>query len=269
MLPSRSHVLAAAACTVVTSQTLRIPPSSILQKQHNVGVAMEGFESMGLRLGSDKAAVAGVKGASGVSTIAPKDVANGHKEKTLALLWAVMFQWQVPSLVNVQRLQRETTLIQKSHAKCAALLAEARASGLVTPTAAATATDVTFGALQHLLLQWCQAVCGVYGHVVKDLSESLADGKALCYIIHHYQPTMLPRDRIERSAAERMAAVAAAPQPAHLADAVRKKARAAGVKAERANFRMVRQQAAALGCIPFMGACTWGVAVGLLLAVCS
>lgn len=57
-----------------------------------------------------------------------------------------------------------------------------------------------------LLLQWCQAVCTGYGVQVvfnlwtvfgtdilkvNNFGASFSDGRALCYLIHHYQPGLL------------------------------------------------------------------------------
>jgi hypothetical protein len=105
---------------------------------------------------------------------------------------------------------------------------------------------------QTALLRWAQAVCAKYNVIVRDFSESLADGKALCLLIHHYQPDLLPLAKIQRSVADRVGS----PSSGAAVPGLKKAVLEAGLQAERCNFRMVKAQAMALGCIPFMGECT-------------
>ena len=46
--------------------------------------------------------------------------------------------------------------------------------------------------LAALVLQWVQVVCAGYGVAVENFSRSLADGAALCLLVHHYKPELLP-----------------------------------------------------------------------------
>lgn len=48
-----------------------------------------------------------------------------------------------------------------------------------------------------LLLQWCREVCAVYGVPVNNFSSSFSDGRVLCYLIHHYYPSLLPLELVE------------------------------------------------------------------------
>ena len=100
------------------------------------------------------------------------------------------------------------------------------------------------------LLRWCQAVCARYGVIVRDFSASMADGKALCLLIHHYNPELLPLDKIGASVQDRMAAGAS---PLTGKGGKKKSPLEAGLAAERANFALAKAQALQLGCIPFMG----------------
>lgn len=62
----------------------RVPAISKLQKIHNIGVAMKALEdsSMAIRGG-----------------ITSKDICEGHREKTLNLLWQLIFKFQVENLI--------------------------------------------------------------------------------------------------------------------------------------------------------------------------
>ncbi len=39
-------------------------------------------------------------------------------------------------------------------------------------------------------------MCAKYGVPVRDFSTSFADGRALCLLVHHYQPELLPLAKI-------------------------------------------------------------------------
>jgi len=78
----------------------------------------------------------GVRGAKGSTVITAKDISAGHKEKTLALLWSVMFHWHMPTLIDVARLGREVNLLRRCYAKVEAAVAALEAAMPVTPDAA-------------------------------------------------------------------------------------------------------------------------------------
>ena len=46
---------------------------------------------------------------------------------------------------------------------------------------------------EYLLLQWCRVILAKYDIAVNNLTTSFADGRVLCYLIHHYHPQVLPR----------------------------------------------------------------------------
>ncbi len=47
------------------------------------------------------------------------------------------------------------------------------------------------------LLEWCREVCAIYGISVHNFSSSFSDGRVLCYLIHHYHPSLLNREKIK------------------------------------------------------------------------
>ena len=59
---------------------LRVPAVSRLQKIHNVSVALSALKNAGYILTGD---------------ISAKDISDGHREKTLSLLWQIVFKFQV------------------------------------------------------------------------------------------------------------------------------------------------------------------------------
>ncbi|MPC13770.1 Abnormal spindle-like microcephaly-associated [Portunus trituberculatus] len=50
--------------------------------------------------------------------------------------------------------------------------------------------------LAHLRL-WATFTCAHYGLEVDNLTVSFCDGRALCLLLHHYYPDLLPRDLIQ------------------------------------------------------------------------
>lgn len=65
------------------SSKLRMPAVSRLQKIHNTNVAIDTLESCGCE---------GVK-----KKFPAKDIVDGHREQTLALLWTIIFKFQASS----------------------------------------------------------------------------------------------------------------------------------------------------------------------------
>ena len=46
--------------------------------------------------------------------------------------------------------------------------------------------------LTDSLLKWCHTITSPYGVHVRNLTTCLADGRALCLVINHYHPLLLP-----------------------------------------------------------------------------
>lgn len=53
--------------------------------------------------------------------------------------------------------------------------------------------------LTNALLKWSNAIAGQYGVPVHNLTTCLADGRALCLLIHYYHPTILPTNIIKNT----------------------------------------------------------------------
>lgn len=45
--------------------------------------------------------------------------------------------------------------------------------------------------LTYSLLKWCNAISSPYGVPVHNFTTCLADGRALCYLVHYYHPSIL------------------------------------------------------------------------------
>nr|XP_023013304.1 protein abnormal spindle [Leptinotarsa decemlineata] len=74
------------------SEKLRVPAISRLQKIHNMKIVFDSLENAGYNILYD---------------ITPKDIVDGHKEKTLSFLWQIIYKFEAPLMV------KSATTIQK------------------------------------------------------------------------------------------------------------------------------------------------------------
>lgn len=136
-------------------KSLRLPAVSRLQKVHNVTLALSTL------------------GIPDVQHLADK-ITLGDRTSTLLVIWQIVSRWHLPALVNVPELEAETARVSKKVA-------------------------MRFNTLQYAsqpllqaLLSWCQAiVTGHYHLPIANFTTSFSDGRALCYLIHFYQPALV------------------------------------------------------------------------------
>ncbi|CAL1537151.1 unnamed protein product [Lymnaea stagnalis] len=164
---------------------LRTPAISLLQKQHNV---KQFFEAMAER-----------KMDLSKSQVTPKDIVDGHREKTLLLLWHLIIHFQCSIKVNMDHLKEEIDMLIKSLQLKLAM----QKVGVLSKEGCQARRDS--GGTQllmenerlQLIFQWCRLVCLHYGVTVENFTVSFSDGRALCCLIHHYHPALLPLSEIK------------------------------------------------------------------------
>ncbi|GFY64101.1 abnormal spindle-like microcephaly-associated protein homolog [Trichonephila inaurata madagascariensis] len=170
------------------SKVLRANTLNRLAKIHNNEVILQALERAFIHIEGN---------------IDPRDVVDGNREKTLSLLWQIIFKTQISKHVNLDVLKKENSYLRRS---------------------LQLKTDVAiFNALQNLsdgvenfdmeilnsklykeneviqqLFHWCQNVCAHYGVKVHNFTSSFSDGRALCFILHHYHPNLLPHKKIHK-----------------------------------------------------------------------
>ncbi|KAI9917329.1 hypothetical protein PsorP6_013191 [Peronosclerospora sorghi] len=192
------------------SSLLRVPALSRLQKVHNVEICLHFFqqkcganvldrlksnfrrtERVAGRVRVSTAGFAGLRASVDKKMVAQlaKEIVNGNREHTLALLWKVMSHFQLPSLVNVETMQREIATVVKRMSFRAKEFFDAQQA---TSPLGFTEEHECYG----VLLEWCRAVCANYNVRVDDFSRSFADGKVLCYVLHYYHPMLLSKSDI-------------------------------------------------------------------------
>jgi len=81
------------------STQLRVPAVSMLQKVHNTEVALKELR----------------RATSSIPTnITSKDIVNGHREKTLTLLWSIIYGFQLSAILDADKLREEILHLRRS-----------------------------------------------------------------------------------------------------------------------------------------------------------
>ncbi|TYZ66088.1 hypothetical protein PybrP1_003797 [[Pythium] brassicae (nom. inval.)] len=226
---------AVSPATAPLSSFLRVPALSRLQKVHNVEICLHFLQEKcgpdvlasikravptttatsaaaltsalsGRRARSAFASLQGQADEKLVETLA-KDIVDGHREKTLALLWTLISCFQLRSLVDTDAVRREIACIQQRMSfRALEFLAAQQQSAPVRAIRAADNNDDDDGNddsddrpaddVYALLLEWCRVVCANYFVRVSDFTASFADGRALCYLLHYYHPMLLGKGDI-------------------------------------------------------------------------
>ena len=160
----------------VLSQHLKYPAIGRPQKAYNVQVAL--------------AALEGVPGVSShvVGNVSASEIVDGHREKTLSLLWSLVGKCGLGTLVDWPHVVKETERFREQwhtrHNK-------AQEDNLDSDSdAGLTAID---GLSYHtrLLLDWSRAIARINGIRVANLTTSFADMKVLECIVDTYLPSSL------------------------------------------------------------------------------
>uniref|UniRef100_A0A3Q2EB31 Calponin-homology (CH) domain-containing protein n=1 Tax=Cyprinodon variegatus TaxID=28743 RepID=A0A3Q2EB31_CYPVA len=168
------------------SAKLRLPAISRLQKVHNVDIALQVLKGKGIDL----------KDESG-SIIDSRDIVDGHREKTLSLLWKIIFVFQV--ILDEDQLREEIEFLKKTlRTKRRLALLRADKGCQPSPVKARVPYKHTSRKIT-LLMDWVCAVCEFYHLKVENFTVSFSDGRILCFLLHHYHPGVLPEASISHS----------------------------------------------------------------------
>ncbi|MEE6512282.1 hypothetical protein FKM82_019234 [Ascaphus truei] len=171
------------------SKKLRLPAISRLQKMHNVEVALQVLKEREVPLQDEFGVVIG-----------SKHIVDRHRERTLALLWRIVFAFQVDVSLNVEQLKEEIEFLKQSYGaqkKLAAL------RSLSHPSVAGKRDSDHFAPENYservlLLMEWVNAVSAFYGAKVENFTVSFSDGRVFCYLISHYHPSYVPLHAIRQ-----------------------------------------------------------------------
>lgn len=169
--------------TQILSQHLRFPCNSKVQKMHNAQVALS--------------ALAGARGLAGtaIESIKAEDIVNGHREKTLSLLWALVSRWGLGYLVDWDELKKETLRFSKY------------SNQPIGINYALSAEQPDTNDQGPLLKEWAASICQQHKVIVTNLTTSFADGRALAAIISTYAdyvPASTKKTSSKTSTADRL-----------------------------------------------------------------
>ncbi|NWI77094.1 ASPM protein, partial [Dryoscopus gambensis] len=168
------------------SKQLRVPAISRLQKMHNVDIVLNVLKERGVHL----------KDESGAS-IDSRDIVDRHRERTLALLWKIVFAFQVDVFLNVEQLKEEIEFLKNAHKRKARLAAiKTFATGFRVQEDSSNLSSQSYSENVKLLMAWVNAVCGFYNIEVENFTVCFSDGRVLCHLIHHYHPCYLPLEAV-------------------------------------------------------------------------
>ena len=161
------------------SAKLRVPAVSRLQKLHNIKLALDALGGAGVAVGG----------------LTSKDVVDGHRSGVLSLLWRVIVHFSLSQLIDKKVLEQEIRDVRRASKRRAII-------GVDYKPRNEEEVGEKEQELVGLLLTWCTEVCATFGLSIENFTDSFADGKALCLLIHYYHPAMLPRDHILPTSAD-------------------------------------------------------------------
>uniref|UniRef100_A0A8C8EAN5 Calponin-homology (CH) domain-containing protein n=1 Tax=Otus sunia TaxID=257818 RepID=A0A8C8EAN5_9STRI len=169
------------------SKQLRVPAISRLQKMHNVDIALNVLKEQGIHL----------KDESGAS-IDSRDIVDRHRERTLALLWKIVFAFQVDVFLNVEQLKEEIEFLKNAHKRKTQLgpLKTFPNCCRIQEDNSSNSSPQSYSENVKLLMAWVNAVCQFYNIKVENFTVCFSDGRVLCHLIHHYHPCYMPLEAV-------------------------------------------------------------------------
>ncbi|KAM7387713.1 hypothetical protein PAMP_023934 [Pampus punctatissimus] len=170
------------------SAKLRLPAISRLQKVHNVDIALKVLKSKGVDLKDEHGSI-----------IDSRDIVDGHREKTLSLLWKIIFTFHVEVILDEDQLREEIGFLKRT-LQTKRRLAFLRADRVPGPSPVGARVPYEHSSAKiTLLMNWVRAVCDFYNLMVENFTVTFSDGRILCYLIHHYHPGLLPEESVSHS----------------------------------------------------------------------
>ncbi|NXQ30659.1 ASPM protein, partial [Alaudala cheleensis] len=168
------------------SKQLRVPAISRLQKMHNVDIVLNVLKERGVHLKDETGA-----------SIDSRDIVDRHRERTLALLWKIVFAFQVDVFLNVEHLKEEIEFLKSTYKRKALLGAVKTYPNYFTVQEdSSDFSSQTYSENVKLLMAWVNAVCRFYNIKVENFTVCFSDGRVLCHLIHHYHPCYVPLEAV-------------------------------------------------------------------------
>ncbi|KAF2155346.1 hypothetical protein K461DRAFT_276560 [Myriangium duriaei CBS 260.36] len=152
------------------SQHLKYPSPTRAQQLYNVQISLSALET-----GNGLTQTA-------VSTIQAADIVDGHRERTLSFLWAIISRWGLHTLIPVASLRAEIkrhmfhlSYEQLTSAEIADFLSSDNDDDLASPDQ-----------LASLLKSWAAVICAHHQVTINNFTTSFATPDALAAIVDTY-----------------------------------------------------------------------------------
>ncbi|KAF4203747.1 hypothetical protein CNMCM8927_008424 [Aspergillus lentulus] len=158
------------------SRRLKFPCSSRTVKKYNVQIALDA-----LKLAPDAAPL--------VRDVHAEDIVNGHREKTIALLWGLVSRWGLSELIDWDDVTKE---IDRLRQKATSQLGyeQANDANLVKEKGPNDKMEDDDEAIL-LLKEWATILAHLSGLRLENLSTSFADGRIYEAIVNEYEEYIL------------------------------------------------------------------------------
>ena len=193
LYPSASHVLGASSDSGITT-TVAMPTGEILaltEGEHDWPLSQHlKFPCIGratkiFNVQVALSALAGVRGVVDVvNTVKAEDVVDGFREKTVALLWALVSKWGLGSLIDWKDVQTEIRRLEN------------RSLDQEESDHYSDDEDeevLSLGKQKQLLKRWASANGARKGLRVNNMTTDFADGQVFSAIIDEYTPYLQVR----------------------------------------------------------------------------
>ncbi|KAH7085299.1 hypothetical protein BKA63DRAFT_499344 [Paraphoma chrysanthemicola] len=175
LLTSDFDVNDTADCWVL-SQHLKYPAIGRPQKVYNVQIALSALQSVRNLPGQ------------GIDGIKADDIVDGHREKTLSLLWSLVGKCGLGSLVDWPQIVKETQRFREQWYNRRDNYAD---RDLDSDDDEATTELHGMDYHKRCLLSWSRSIARLHGMRVTNLTTSFANSKVLEVIVDTYLPPMM------------------------------------------------------------------------------
>ncbi|KAL4989495.1 hypothetical protein BDW68DRAFT_195836 [Aspergillus falconensis] len=162
LLYPSSHSAPISDCQWSLTRHLKFPCLSRVLKMSNAKTALEA-------LGSTK------EGKQLITNVRAADIVDGHREKTIALLWGLVSNWGLSELIDMDGLKKEIENLR-------------RRSGVKYKTETPSANELMEGnEPTRLLRQWASLVAQLRGLDLDNLTTEIANGKLYECVLDEYE----------------------------------------------------------------------------------
>jgi abnormal spindle-like microcephaly-associated protein len=160
------------------SRRLKLPCSSRTVKKFNVQIALD--------------AVKVTTGAAPlVRDVHAEDIVNGHREKTIALLWGLVSRWGLSELIDWDDVRNE---IDRLRQKATSQRGYEQLNDAILVKEKNPSDEMEDDEAILLLKEWATILAHLNGLRLENLSTSFADGKIYEGIVNEYEVYILGKD---------------------------------------------------------------------------